>query len=132
RREDSVSASHPDQRGAGPNDFGEATVFALAQRNCFLGAQIVAHDFAEQLTAAALLGSETLTDDVTQTVGKTNTELLFFAKREKTKNTIDRLAGIDRVQRAEDQMSGFRRHERDFHGGAIAHFADEDDFGRFA
>ena len=29
-------------------------------------------------------------------------------------------------------MAGFRGHERDFHGGAIAHFADQNDFWRLA
>ena len=37
------------------------------------------------------------------------------------------MAGIDGVQRAENEMAGFRGHECDFHGRAITHFADEDD-----
>src|SRR5262245_12432420 len=31
------------------------------------------------------------------------------------------------MQRAENEMPGFRGHERDFHGGPIAHFANEND-----
>ena len=37
------------------------------------------------------------------------------------------LAGIDRVQGAENKVTGFRRHERDFDRRAVAHFADEND-----
>ncbi len=56
----------------------------------------------------------------------------LFSKREQAEDTVDGLAGIDRVQGAENQMAGFRGHQRDFHCGAVAHFADEDDFGRLA
>ena len=53
--------------------------------------------------------------------------MLFFPDREETEKPVHRLAGIDRVQRAENEMAGFRGHERDFHGGSIAHFADQND-----
>ena len=48
--------------------------------------------------------------------------LLLF---EHAKNTIDRLSGINRVQRAQNKVTGFRRAQRNLHGVAIAHFADE-------
>ena len=73
-----------------------------------------------------------MADDVAQAVGKTKAQLLFFAEREETENTVDRLAGIDRVQRAQNEVAGFRGHQRDFDGGAVAHFADENDFRRLA
>ena len=56
-------------------------------------------------------GREPLADDVAQSVGQADAQLLFFAEREETENTVDRLAGIDRVQRAENEVAGFRRHQ---------------------
>ena len=34
------------------------------------------------------------------------------------------------MQRAENEVAGFRRHQRDFHRRAVAHFADQNDFRR--
>ena len=107
-------------------------MFAFAERDGFLGSQIVPHDFGEQLPAAADFRRKALADDVAQDVGQAKAQLLFFAEREETENTVDRLAGVDRVQRAQNEMTSFRRHQRDFDGGAVAHFADENDFRRLA
>ena len=73
-----------------------------------------------------------MADDVAKVSARADAELLFFAEREQAEDTIDGLAGVDRVKRAEHQVARFRRHERDFHRGAIAHFADENDLGRLA
>jgi hypothetical protein len=42
------------------------------------------------------------------------------------------LAGVNRVQRAEHEVTGFRRAQGDAHGFAIAHFADQNDLGSLA
>ena len=54
-------------------------MLAFADRNRFLGAQVVTHDFGEKLATAADFRGETLTHDVTECVGQTNSKLLFFA-----------------------------------------------------
>src|SRR5438045_8664911 len=65
-------------------------------------------------------------------VGKPNAQLLFLTQGKETEHAIDGLTGIHRMQRAKDQVSRLRRHERDFHCGAVAHFADENNFWRLA
>ena len=85
----------------------------------------MAHDLGEKLPTAANFGRKTLAHDIAETVGQTKAHLLFFSYREETEKPVHRLAGIDRVQGAENEMAGFRGHERDFHGRAIAHFADK-------
>ena len=45
-----------------------------------------------------------------------------------TENTTDRLAGVDRVQRAQNKVASLCGHQRDFDGSAVAHFADENNF----
>ena len=122
---------HPKGR-ARLNDFVEAAVLAFAERDRFRGAQIVAHNFGEQLPAAAHFRREPLADDVTQGVGQADAQLLFFAQRKEAEDAVDGLTGVDGVQRAENEVTGFRRHQRDFHRRAIAHFAHQNDFGRLA
>ena len=56
--------------------------------------------------------------------------MLLFAEREHAENTIDRLAGVDRVERAQNQVTCLRCHQCDFDRGTIAHFAHENDFRR--
>ena len=74
---------HPAEGRTGFDDFVEAAVFAFAERDRFPRAQVVAHDFGEQLPAAADFRREPLADDVAQGVGQANAELLFFAERKK-------------------------------------------------
>ena len=59
-------------------------------------------------------------------------DLLLFLLVEHAEDTVDRLAGIDRVQCAHDQMAGFRGGHADLDGFAVAHFADENDLGSLA
>ena len=56
--------------------------------------------------------------------------MLLFAEGEHTENTIDRLAGVDRVERAQNKMASLCRHQGDFDRGTVAHFAHENDFRR--
>ncbi len=74
------------------------------------------------------LGRESLADDVTQGIGQADAQLLFFSEGKETEDTVDGLAGVDRVKRAQDEVPGFRRHQRNFHRRAIAHFADQNHF----
>ena len=70
---------HPAEGRAGFDDFVEAAVLAFAERDRFSGAQIVPHDFGEQLAAAANFRREALADDIAQGVGQPDAQLLFFA-----------------------------------------------------
>ena len=130
--ENGLIESHPAERRACFNDLVEVAMLAFAERDCFFGPQIVAQNFCEQLRPPPSFGREPLADDVAQRVGETNAQLLFFAERKQAENTVDRLAGIDRVQRAQNKVTGFGGHERDFDRRAIAHFADENDLRRLA
>ena len=57
---------------------------------------------------------------------------MFFALGKEAKNTVNGLTGVDGVQCAENEVTGFRRHQRDLHCRAIAHFAHQNDFRRLA
>src|SRR5438874_7827297 len=70
---------HPAKWRAGFNDFVEAAVLAFADRDRFLGTQVVTHDFGEKLAAAVHFWRKTLADDVAKRVGQPNSQLLFFA-----------------------------------------------------
>src|SRR5205085_5143235 len=127
--EDRLIERHPAERGARFDDFVETAVFALAQSDRFLGAQIMAKNFGEQLPAAAYFLGEALTHDVAESISKAYSQLLFFAQGEQPEDTIDRLAGIDGVQRAEDKVPGFGSHQCYFNRCAVAHFTDTHGFG---
>ena len=118
--------SHPAKGRTGLDDLVEAAVFAFSDGDGFLRAQVVAEDFGEQLPAATNLGRETLADYITQSIREANAQLLFFADGKEAEDTVDRLAGVDGVQCAKNKVTGLRGHENDFHGGAVAHFADKD------
>ena len=114
------------------DDFVETAVFAFADRDRFAGAEIVAQNFREQLPAATDFRREPLADDVTHGVGQADAQLLFFAEREEAEDSVDSLPGVDRVERAQHEVPGFRRHQRHFHRRAVAHFADQNHFRRLA
>ena len=79
-----------------------------------------------------IFGREPLADHPAQRVGEPDANLLLFFRLEHTQNTVDGLARVDRVQRAQDQMAGFRRAQGDLHRLAVAHFADENHLRRLA
>ena len=58
--------------------------------------------------------------------------MFLFVGFEHTEDTIDGLAGIDRVERAQHQMACLGRAQGNLDGIAIAHFAHENDLGRLA
>src|SRR6202011_5221096 len=57
---------------------------------------------------------------------------VLVTDRKGTDDALDGFRGVDSVQRGEDEVAGFRGFESDFNGFAIAHFADQDDFGSLA
>src|SRR5215208_7136487 len=81
---------------------------------------------------AAQPGRETLADDPPQGVRETVADLLLLLGVEHAQNTIDRLAGIDRVERAHHKMSSLRGIQSNLDRGPVAHFADQDDLGSLA
>lgn len=58
--------------------------------------------------------------------------MLLFVGFEHAQNTVDRLPGVDGVQRAHDEVAGFGGAQSEFDGFAVAHFADQNDLGRLA
>src|ERR1051326_9022725 len=120
----------PAEGGCRFDNFMERPSFRLAITDRFARSQAAAQNFAHQQTTAGDLGNQALTDNVANRVGQAVTDLLFFILGEKANDAIDRLAGVDRVERAEDKVAGFGGGERDFHRLAIANFADQDHFWR--
>ena len=122
----------PAERLAGLDDFVKAFAFAFAQADGFLGAQVGAHDFEQGVAAAADLGDQPLADDPAQRIGQPGADLLLLLGFEHAEDAVDGLAGVDRVQRAQHQVAGLRGAQGDLDRLAVAHFADENDFGRLA
>src|SRR5262249_47722702 len=75
---DRLIESAPAEGRACLNDLVEAAAVRLAQRNCLLGPQVVAHDLGQQLPPAPDLGRETLTDDIANAVRQPKTHLPLF------------------------------------------------------
>ncbi len=70
--------------------------------------------------------------DVAKRLGKALTQLLFFLAREHAQDAVDRLAGVNRVQRAEDDVTGLGSGHRNFERLGVANLADQNGFGRLA
>ena len=75
---------------------------------------------------------EALAHDVTQSVGESLANLFGLVGGEEAENAVDALAGVDRVQGAQHQVSGLGGGERDFHCFAVADFAEQNHFRRLA
>ena len=78
------------------------------------------------------MGHKPLADHPAQRIGQADANLLLLLRLEHAEDAVDGFAGVDGVQRAQDQMAGFRRAQGDFHRFLVAHFADENDLGRLA
>src|SRR5260370_14214527 len=126
--ENRLIEGHPAERRASLDDLVEIPMFAFAERDGFLRAQIVAHYFGEQLPPAADFRRQPLANDVAQRGGQTKAQLLFFAERKETEDAVDRLASISSMQCAQNQMASFRCHQSDFDRGAVAHLTAERNF----
>ncbi|MFM1944766.1 MAG: hypothetical protein RI897_3748 [Verrucomicrobiota bacterium] len=93
--EGAVIEGAPAECGAGLDDFVEGFPFAFAHLDCFLGAEVGAHDFEEGGAAAADLGDEALADDPAERIGEADADLFLFLGIEHTEDTVNGLAGVD-------------------------------------
>src|SRR5271170_7887597 len=89
------------------------------------------HDFVRCNTAAADPFHQCLGNDGPQTFGKHRPDHVLFGRREHIHDTVDRLRGRAGVQRAEHQMPGLRRGQRQANGFEVAHFAHQHDIRVF-
>ena len=78
-------------------------------------------------TPLADLFAEGLRHDALQRFREHHADLVLTVRRELLDDTHRSTGGGGGVQRAEHQVAGFRRFQRDFHGFKVAHFADEHD-----
>ena len=92
-----------------------ANNFAAAERDLVAVRSKIPLDFDDQLS-----------------VGQPDAKLLLLAEGKEAENTVDRLAGIHCMECAQDEVACLSRHQCHFDRGAIAHFADQNDFGRLA
>ena len=76
--------------------------------------------------AAALLREEALADDATQDAGEDLARHLLLGGRKELDEPADRLGGVDRVHRGEDEVARFRRLEGRLGGLLVAELADQD------
>ena len=89
--------------------FDEGLAFRFAVNNRLSCAQAAAHHLGHKQPAAADLANETLADDVTNIFRDALTKLRLLFAREHPKNSMNGLSRIDGVERAKNQMTGFRR-----------------------
>ena len=122
----------PAERVTRLNDFVKRFAFAFSKLNALLGAEIGTHDLQQRRAAAAHPRGQPLTDDPAQRVGQPDADLFLFLGFKHAHDTVDGLAGVDGVQRGQNQMAGFGGRHADLHGFAVAHFADQNHFRRLA
>ena len=65
-------------------------------------------------------------------LGQAHADGVLVAERENADDALDGFRRVDGVQRGVDQVAGFGGFERHFDRFAVAHFADENQFGRLA
>src|SRR5207237_5215745 len=85
----------------GFDNFVESFAFALAHGDRITNAEVAAHDFKQCLASSADFRCETLADDPANGISQAKPNLLLLFLLEHAENTVDRLPGIDRVQRAD-------------------------------
>ena len=83
--------------------------------------------FQRRGPAAADLLAQRLRDDALQRLGQHHPDLRLPVRRELIDDAIDRRRRGRRVQRAEHQVAGLGRLDRDRHRLEVAHLADQDD-----
>jgi hypothetical protein len=64
-----------------------------------------------------------------QHAGQLQADLLLLVRREDRDDAVDRLGGVERVQRREHEVAGFGGEQAGLDRLEVAHFADEDDVG---
>ena len=74
-------------------------------------------------------GHEALGDDGLEHAGQLQPDLLLLMRRKHGDDAVDRFRRVERVQRREDEMSGFGGEQSRLDRLEVAHFADEDDVG---
>ncbi len=120
------------QRRSGLDDVVISFFFTLAVKDQILDPQAGAENLHGRDPSAADARQQALTDDPADGIGKSIPDLRLFFLLKHTERAVDRLAGIDGMQRRQDEVSGFRCGQADFHGLPVAHLADQNDFRRLA
>jgi hypothetical protein len=69
---------------------------------------------------------QALRDGRLQHAGQLQADLLLLVRREDRDDAVDRLGGVQRVQRREDEVARFGRHQRGLDRLEVAHLADQD------
>ena len=84
--------------------------------------------------AAVLIFSrqQPLRNDVAETLDKAMADDVLLGNRKCSDDALHGLRGIGGVQSGHDEVPGFRGFQRNLNGLAIAHFANQDHFGRLA
>src|SRR5439155_19121914 len=89
-------------------------------------------DLEQGDAASTFHGNQTLGNEEAEARGEARSHGLLVTRFEGADDAIDRLGGVDGVERGEDEVTGFRRGQRYLDGFAIAHLADQDDLRRLA
>ena len=69
---------------------------------------------------------EPLRDDAAQRAGEHRAHLLVVVRREEVEHAVDRLGGVDRVDRREHEVAGLGGRQRRLDRLLVAHLADQD------
>ena len=80
----------------------------------------------------SFFGNQALRDEVAERRRQAAAHRLLVRDFESADDAFDGLRGVDGVQRREDEVAGLRGGQRNLNRFAVAHFADENDFGRLS
>ena len=88
------------------------------------------HDF-DRRDAAQAVGArqQALRDRPLEHARELDADLALLVRREDRDDAVDRLGGVERVQRREHEVARFGGEQRGFDRLVVAHLADEDDVG---
>src|SRR4029077_8124749 len=106
------------------DDLEESAVLAFPVNQRLARAQAAPHDLGYEQTAAADFADKPLANDVAQRLGQPFAHLFLFVFNEHAENALHSLAGIDRVQSGENQMTGFGGSQGNFHRFTIPNLTD--------
>src|SRR5208283_1305815 len=119
--------------GAVAHSVEKGLAFAFTLFDVLAGAQGGLKDFDDRDAAVAIHArEEALGKDEAEGFREAITHALLIFHGEAADDALDGFGGVDGVKSGEHEVAGFRGFQSDFDGFAVAHFADEDDFGGLA
>jgi hypothetical protein len=127
--DDAVHQAHP-LLDAGLHRVAQAGALVFADET--LDGEVVDHDLAGELKAAAVGGEQTLANDAAQALRHAGANLRLLGGGKHVEQPVQRGRGVARVHRADDEVTRLGRADRHLDRFEVAQLADNDDVGILA